>query len=188
MLLNEVSPRGTGNAVEDQKRHEEAQVLRPFLPRHRPSSKLVVSGADGTHLGSAVAWWDAVISCDQKAQAIVRDLCPPSDMLRSCLELLLAQCDWMASASGRTLHEVLVDLSTSNIISEEHRAFVSQVACEIARDSSAVNFRVDPIPLSNLIGLIVFLGELIAYRHGTPVSAQTSIYRETAVQSRRIDG
>lgn len=156
---------------------------------HLPSARsVVVTNVDGTHMGLAVNWWSSAIENDRATTASLRSAFPAPDVLRSAVEVVLAQATWLTRAScfctfasdcdcADTVGATLRELASTHLVDPLHRQFCSGLADVLEPNPDATDLRLDPIPVTSLMSLVVFLGSVIEYRYGVPVASQIESYR-----------
>lgn len=159
-----------------------------------PARSAVVTNVDGTHMGLAVNWWSAVVAEDQPTVRSIRDTFPAQDVLRSAVEIILAQATWLTRAACRcgfdpscpcsdSVHLTLCELATDRLVDPKHQAFCADLAETLESDPGATDLALNPIPVSSLMDLVVFLGSAVEYRHGVPVAVQLASFRRQIINS-----
>lgn len=154
----------------------------------------VVTHVDGTHMGLAVNWWSAAADDDTATLSTIRRSFPPADVLRSAVEVVLAQASWLTRAACRCgfeptcsciddVHHTLRELAADHLVDPRHQDFCSALADALGRDPSATDLALDPIPVNSIMNLVVFLGSVVEYRHGVPVPVQIASYRRQVIET-----
>jgi hypothetical protein len=161
--------------------HMPALVAQRSDPR-----RVVVTEADGTHMGLALSWWASAIRGDEQILAVIRQTVSPADVLRSAIEVILAQVAVIAAAEETCPAALLRDASGPLILTESHRALCRDLANALDRNPDTTEIEMTALPVTHVMDFVVLLGRLVEYRGLAVVSDQIERYTRMVTTAERL--
>ena len=163
-----------------------APHLSSLVAQRSDPRRVVVTGADGTHMGLALSWWSSAIRGDEELIATIRATVSPADVLRSAIEVILAQVAVIAAAEDTCPAALLRDASGPLILTESHRALCRDLAAALDTDPDTTEIEMTALPVTHVMDFVVLLGRLVEYRGIAAITNQVERYTRMVTTAERL--